>query len=117
MEGFNMNLNDEDQPLILYLKDEETEADSGFGKELNYTIQLTPSVAKSLASRTDTISLTRNEIISLADLDRHDIFVRLFAKFGENDLSVRDGYPKGPYFSVNEEVYEEIIRQAKMLQA
>jgi hypothetical protein len=116
VEAVVMDLKDRNQPLLLlYLQDEETEADSGFGKELNWTIKLTPSVATSLASRTDPISLTRSEIVSLANLSRHDILTRLFAKFGINDLSSRDGYPKGPYYFVDEGVYEEIIRQAKTL--
>lgn len=36
--------------LLLYIQDEETQADSGFGNELVWTIRRTPSVATSPAS-------------------------------------------------------------------
>jgi len=109
-----MDIKNGDQPLLfLYLQDEETEANSGMGNELIWTIQLTPSVATSLASRIDPVPLTRSDIISLAELGKRYILPRMFAKFGIYDLDSRPGYPKGPYFSVDENVYEEIARLAR----
>ena len=101
-----MNSEKENPPLLLlYLNDEEVDADSGFGNDLILTISLTMS---STGPASKSISLSRNEIVILAQLGNTDIRKCLFAMFGQYDLRTHPGYPKGPFYSVDEDVYEAI---------
>ncbi|MCX6764308.1 MAG: hypothetical protein NTU58_01225 [Candidatus Nealsonbacteria bacterium] len=54
------------------------------------------------------VKLTEAEIQELSSLPRDQIRSRLFAKFGITDLKSHPGYPKGPYYWVDEKVYNKI---------
>ncbi|MBN1508664.1 MAG: hypothetical protein JW955_17585 [Sedimentisphaerales bacterium] len=96
-----------DPPLTLYLVEEEREADSGFATDLILTICASPSGRALHFGRT--ISLTKEEAVELSCLGRRCLLRReLWAKFDIHGLSSRPGYPKGPLYYVDKDVYDKI---------
>lgn len=96
-------------PLELFLTDYEQEADN-YQKETIIRIKLlSPEAKQRLAGVSlETRRLSLSEVVELAK--RPDVKRELFALFGWTSLKPGPGYPEGPYFEIDKDVYHAIER-------
>ena len=85
--------------LTLYLCEKEDAGDFHL-RELDIFMAMQPSdsVRRSLY-------MTAAEIGALRGTDARSLQDYLFSRFGISDLSSKPGLPKGPYYSVDKDVY------------
>jgi hypothetical protein len=95
----------ERENLRLYFCEEEII--DGFEKSLDLTIDLKPCGD----TTRETLILDDNEVVRLSRLERNSLFKALFKKFRITDLRPKPGYPKGPYYHVNEDVFEAVYKR------
>lgn len=92
--------------LTLYLSERETR--DGFEHYLDKYIRLYPAkdIEEIIINQTE---LTLDELQELSRFSREEIKSKLFAKFSITDLRDYPGLPKGPYYWVDDEVYNKIL--------
>lgn len=102
--------------LMLYLLEKESR--DGYERYLDLTISLSgakpwdwQSITLDEWTQRKQVELTAAEAQELSGLEKEDMTGKLFAKFGITDLRSYPGYPKGPYYSVCDGVYETIRRR------
>jgi len=96
--------------MKLYLYENESADDEiGGVRHLDKTIALSRE-NHSEENEISCLELAKAEIKELSNLPQSQIMSKLFAKFGITDLKDYPGYPKGPYYWVDEEVYNQIRR-------
>lgn len=96
--------------MKLYLFENETaDGEIGYVRYLDKIIALSRGCyTEETVTEIGCIKLTKSEIQELSNLSQEQIMGKLFAKFGITDLESYPGYPKGPYYWVDSEVYNAI---------
>ena len=104
-EPFGELFQDFKNSIFLYLDEQEEEGDFHC-RELDITMRIASSPMQ------DTKMLDLDEMIELSK-GNTNIKEYLFAKFGRTDLRAKPGLPKGPYYYVDEKVYDAIHSAAR----
>ncbi|MFC1733657.1 hypothetical protein ACFL6I_25440 [candidate division KSB1 bacterium] len=87
--------------IYLYLDEKEDNEDEiGYQRALDITLKCSANKGA------DGVELTRDEMIEIAK--EGDVMKKLYAKLGRTDLEPKPGLPKGPYYHVDEMIYEII---------
>lgn len=92
--------------LEVYLCEKEVVRDF-YLRELCITIA-TEAIGDSIRQ---TLELSENDVRNLSGLSGGDLYKELFKRFGITDLKPYPGLPKGPYYSVDENVYIAITEK------
>ena len=104
-EPFDELFQDFRNSIFLYLDEQEEEGDFHC-RDLDITMRIAPSPGK------DTEMLSLAEMIELSK-GNTNIKEYLFAKFNKTGLRAKPGLPKGPYYYVDEKVYDAIHSAAR----